>query len=483
MEYPETFALHFARAVSCFADPSAKDDQKDALRAILGHVNASAVSLEHGGTRLLVNEVPVVFLAVKDLLAQLRHHRVKAVHISQAPRPVDVFNLLKALAVPDTTADVGARLTATGSTTVSVERMTESEAQAKELAPESPRPRPRPSGAPLELVGPAIATVEQALGDLAQDPAGPRTPELLRVLVTELRKAADGDWVDHALTIAHALMRLEERVAGEGQIRRHYTTALRTVLERPLLERYARLAAYHALSEPTVEVLQRAGADGTHVLLDLLAGAGTMKERFAYFRALTQMPEGHYAVIRMLDDDRWYVVRNVAALCGELGLSDAITKLGVLLEDPDERVRRSAALSLAKIGTPATTEYLRKALRDRSAEVRRQVPSGLVGRKSTAMAMPLVVALEEESHTDVQQEILRALGRIGTQDAVQALKKMAQPGGRLFKRRPAGVRIAAVEGLLTAGTPAALAALEALADDPDSDVRAAAEQATSQLRS
>lgn len=483
MEYPETFALHFARGVSCFGQPGAKEEQKDALRAILGHVNAGSATLEHGGDRLLVNEVPVIFPAVRDLLAQLRRHRVKAVHIAQAPRPVDVFNLLKALSAPDTVVDVGARLTTAGSTSVRVERMTESEAEEAEPVPRAAPRATRPSGEPLALVGPAIPTVEQAIRELAQDPTGPRVPELLRVLVTEAQQAVDGDWINHALTIAHALIQLEERVAGEPQTRHQFAIALRTLLERRYLERYARLTVDPELGEAIVEVLRRAGADGTHVLLGLLTEAGTMRERFAYFRALTQMPEGHPSVIDMLDDDRWYVVRNVAALCGELGLADAVPKLGGLLDHTDERVRRSAALALAKIGTPTTTEYLRRALRDRAPEVRRQVAAGLVGRKSTAMAMPLVVALDDETHSDVQQEILRALGRIGTPDAVQALVKMAQPGGRLFRRRPVQVRLAAIEGLLTAGTHTAFVALESLTADSDVDIRAAAEQAMSQLRS
>src|SRR5205809_4646497 len=76
-----------------------------------------------------------------------------------------------------------------------------------------------------------------------------------------------------------------------------------------------------------------------------------------------------------------------------------------------------------------------------------QVALGIGGRKSSALAMPLVVAMDEETDDAVQRELMLALGRIGSPDAVQALIKFAQPTGRIFGRKPAGLRVAAVEAL------------------------------------
>jgi hypothetical protein len=64
---------------------------------------------------------------------------------------------------------------------------------------------------------------------------------------------------------------------------------------------------------------------------------------------------------------------------------------------------------------------------------------------------------------------------------VQALIKIAQPAGRLFGRKPTGLRLAAVEGLRLAGTAPALGTLEGLGDDGDKQVRAAAQAATKEL--
>ena len=145
-------------------------------------------------------------------------------------------------------------------------------------------------------------------------------------------------------------------------------------------------------------------------------------------------------------------------------------------------MRKAVALALAKIGTRGVVEPLRRALRDKSAEVRIQVALGIGGRKSSALAMPLVVAMEQEEDETVERELILALGRIGSPDAVLALIKFAQPAGRFFGRKPSGLRLAAVEALRLAATAPAVGTLEGLADDGDRQVRDAARAALHDLK-
>src|SRR4029079_9482145 len=83
----------------------------------------------------------------------------------------------------------------------------------------------------------------------------------------------------------------------------------------------------------------------------------------------------------------------------------------------------------------------------------------------------LARALEPESDSEVQAVILAALGRQATDEAVARLTKAAEPDGRLFKRKPTALRVAAVQALAEANTPAALAALRRFADDKEREVR------------
>jgi len=65
---------------------------------------------------------------------------------------------------------------------------------------------------------------------------------------------------------------------------------------------------------------------------------------------------------------------------------------------------------------------------------------------------------------------------------VQALIKFAQPSGRLFGRKPSSLRLAAVEALRLAATPAAIGTLQGLSDDGDKQVRGAALIALAQMK-
>jgi len=109
-------------------------------------------------------------------------------------------------------------------------------------------------------------------------------------------------------------------------------------------------------------------------------------------------------------------------------------------------------------------------------------PVGVNGRPENALAMPLVVTMEEEEDESVLRELILALGRIGSSAAVQALIKFAQPGGRLFGRKPAALRATAVEALRIAATPVAIGMLEGLTDDGDKEVRAAAQSALADVK-
>jgi HEAT repeat protein len=84
-------------------------------------------------------------------------------------------------------------------------------------------------------------------------------------------------------------------------------------------------------------------------------------------------------------------------------------------------------------------------------------------------AATLTKALDDEEDADVQLAIIGSLGRLATTDAVQRLIKLAEPGA-LFKKKPVAVRVAAVQALGEARTPAAQNALQHLVHDKDKEV-------------
>ena len=351
------------------------------------------------------------------------------------------------------------------------------------LAPPAPPPPPAGAGsaAAVPVSGPRSGGADDPLAELERNPAAVNVGDVLAALIQQVETALKRNRLEEVLRLVAAVTRIEQRVSEESGARRQYGIALRRIYTKPVVEALARLVSVPRHRTEATLALQRAGADAVEVLLDMLVAAPAVSERRAVFDALTQMTQGTEQVVHMLDHHEWFVVRNVAELVGELGLEDAVPALSRRLGHEDERVRKAVALALAKIGSRTTAEPLRRALRDESQEVRMQVALG-IGRKSAALAMPLVVAMDEEEDEAVQRELMLALGRIGSPDAVQALIKFVQPAGRIFGRKPAGFRVAAVEALRLAATPAAVGTLQGLAEDGDRQVRNAARAALEELK-
>jgi HEAT repeat protein len=356
--------------------------------------------------------------------------------------------------------------------------------------PEKPAPKPRPSQpviaqqAASAVFAPAAAQAKDSadvLGELQRNPQGAEVGDTLAVLIRQVEAAAKASRIEEVLRIVGGIVRIEQSLP-EGSARRHYGIALKRMFTKSTLQALAQMAGMPAHEVDAILVLQRAGADGMEVLLDLLVAAPGMNERRHLFNALTQMKKGTDQLTHMLGHHQWFVVRNIAELAGELGLEESVPALAKQLDHEDERVRKAVALALAKIGSRNAAEPLRRALRDKSTGVRLQAALGVGGRKASAIGMPLVVALEEEKDTEVQRELVLALGRIGSPDAVQALIKFAQPSGKLFGRRPTGLRVAAVEALRLAGGPAAVGTLQGLSGDSDRQVKAAAQAALVELK-
>jgi len=321
----------------------------------------------------------------------------------------------------------------------------------------------------------AVSPTMEVMNKLANAGSEAATTEALNQLLAAGEMAIrQGEWRE-LLWAAHGLVELEQKSGKAGE-HRGYGIALRRLLPRSSLERIGRMVAHGNMKTEATAVLRRMGADGTEVLLNLLVNSEDMNERRGYFTALKEMTEGGDLLVHMLSHDQWFVVRNVAELCGDLREEKAVYALGKLVGHDDERVRRAAAGALAKIGGAAAVEPLRRALHDPVPAVRLQAAQDMEGRKNRGLAMSLAVAAEEETKGDVQKEMYLALGRIGSADALQALKKATEPGGRLFRRKPAAVRVAAIFGLHAAG-PASSNLLKDLLEDHDAEVREAAKRA------
>ncbi len=502
----------FARVVFLLRDvPDDRDAQKDAFRALLIRITDQPLRIAVGNGRLLVDDevVEPETPGTVALRRQLLGHGVGALSIPPGLNPGQVLTVVRAMAAP-----VGAfprlqqladHFTVSGvdgvvitpplpsasvNATEPVSRNTPPRAVAPPALPDPEEAADDageiaalgPDAANEESVGllhfvtlemKSIGRLDELLIELERHPSSADTGELLNEVLAFGEGASQKEEWEELARVGAALVRLESQASDESQ-RRLYGIALRRLISPSSLEQIARLLPLSEQRETAITTLRRMGADATEVLVQLLIAETDVGRRRVYFNAVTQMTEGSELLVHMLGHDEWFVVRNVAELCGEMMLEEAVPSLSRLLSHSDERVRRAAAGALGRIGSAATLEPLRNALQDTSAMVRLQAASAVEGTRGKSLVPALIRLLEDESHPDVQREMLHALGRTGTPEAVEALVRASQPARGLFKKKSTALRAEAVEGLRLAGGPEAAAALKDLQKDKEDAVRHAA---------
>src|SRR2546423_10941818 len=98
MSTQETLAARFARCVTLFRDPGARDDQKTEFRALLGLLQDAAVSLRAAGGRLEVNGIPCEGEGLTGLVQRLDLHGIGEIALPAKPPPPPLFRPLRSTA-------------------------------------------------------------------------------------------------------------------------------------------------------------------------------------------------------------------------------------------------------------------------------------------------------------------------------------------------------------------------------------------------
>jgi HEAT repeat protein len=364
--------------------------------------------------------------------------------------------------------------------------------------PVAAAPLPKePVSAAKQLTDSASKLIQQLTG---RDASAMSTDELLKALdAAGQSEESNTKALDDLITLAEHSTRIgkpkvvadiltgvlsRHAKLADGDVKSAFVLSMRRLSKPALLRAVAgMIVKYPERKQSVYEILNRTGEGGSEALIEQVGQARTNEERQILLEVLVELPDAVPALIRMLGDSRWFVVRNAADLLGEMVATKAEDELVQLLRHTDDRVRRSATNALLKLGTPDAVKGVYDAVHDSSPEVRMQVAAAISTRKDGKTSATLIRAIEGESDGDVQLAMVAALGKVATPDAVQKLVKMAEPEGRMFRKKDANLRVAAVQALGEARTPAAVNALKELTSDKDKDVRETATRALAQARS
>ncbi len=287
-----------------------------------------------------------------------------------------------------------------------------------------------------------------------------------------------------AVALAHAV-----NSAGAGSGRLASEDGLRQLLSEDAIKLLAEALPAVADRAAITAVFARAGDTAVRALLHGLMNAPDALARRSYFDTIVAIDQGGARLLDALNDERWYVVRNTAALIAEMNIADADIKLEQLLTNTDERIRIAVARALVRLRTPRALSALHNAIDDSNSEVRRiaatsfSIAAALGARPAGGK---LAAALDSENDEDVALEMMSAMGRMGSADAVQRLLRIVQsptegtPSAagakeRGYNARPSWVRVAALEALMDARGNAVAHAIEPLTRDEDEIVAGVAE--------
>jgi len=166
-------------------------------------------------------------------------------------------------------------------------------------------------------------------------------------------------------------------------------------------------------------------------------------------------------------DKRWYVVRNVAKVLGDIASERAVGFLQKSSRHADPRVRIETLRALTRIPGTSARQLLLTFLKDNEAEVRLRAlrAVGQVGYEAAAPQLakriddPAVTSLDEKE----LRELFNAYSRIGGRDAVTRISRLARKSPLFGRKRWWPVRLAAVHALAFSPAPEARAELATLA--------------------
>jgi hypothetical protein len=214
-------------------------------------------------------------------------------------------------------------------------------------------------------------------------------------------------------------------------------------------------------------VLKVAGPAGIALTVEKLAAAENPGERKTLSTLLLQLGEPAVpSILAMMVDRRWHVVRNLAAILGEIASPEAVDGLGEILRHSDLRVCKEAIRSLAKIGGRDAETAIITVLQGNDTLLLPQAITSLGGMQSRT-ALPVLMQLLGEKSVflktlPLKLDILSAIAMIGDSSVVPRLVDLLLSRHLLARARWNQLKVALAACLGKLGDPRSLAALAKL---------------------
>jgi HEAT repeat protein len=212
-----------------------------------------------------------------------------------------------------------------------------------------------------------------------------------------------------------------------------------------------------------VSLLQRNAVPHLCRLLGELKGS---KRRRIICDALADIGKNSIGVFgAFLDDDRWFVVRNIVYVLGRIEKPECLPYLEKALDHPDPRVRREAVQAISTAANvEAAIMHLTRKLNDMDGKIRGIAALRLAkigGEEALRSLLDLVLskAFQKREIQEIKL-FLQALGILGSDGAVPALLRILLKKSFFGKVKTDEIRRGAADALGVIGTDEAIIALK-----------------------
>jgi len=265
----------------------------------------------------------------------------------------------------------------------------------------------------------------------------------------------------------------EEELRADPEEKRILKEALQAIAFPPVIQ--GEIARIEKAPESKwlrhARVLAKVGPEVTPFLVQVLSETHSRRYRMRLMRAIRLL--GKPAVrflVRFLTDSRWYLVRNVLILLGDLGDPSLVPLVKPLLDHREPRVRAEALECLRRLGgEEAFTALVDFIERNKREEERALAVEKLVSFPPPQVLPYLLEYLEEGR--EVGRASLRILAEFDPPGFQEMLVRILKRRPFLFfRKRYASLRPVAAE-LLCLKLPESWDLLKPFASDPDPEVR------------
>ncbi len=217
----------------------------------------------------------------------------------------------------------------------------------------------------------------------------------------------------------------------------------------------------------------------------LLSSLGELEHyqtRRVLCKVLIELGKDHVDIVaKGLDDERWYVVRNIVKILGELANPRVINYLKKTIKHPDYRVRKETLAAAAKMNTNESVDFMIIALSDPDPKIQLNSLKLLTEKKYTRAFMATENIIKNKKFKDKSPEHIRdfleAYAILGQSKAFAYLKTLATKKYFFPSTNEERLRLNAVNALARIKTSEAVQFLNKLASGRNKKLSSAAMRA------